>query len=238
MTCFGLWMTIPSLVITRLNCSCPSRLTSHEDVVCVCGAVVDSKGNIIEACRGYFNDFDKMIATSVQLPVPVESYGKGVIELDTFSFVGPLIKREAIDKIGYPMKNFFIQCDDLEYSIRLRKIGKILLIAGSVIEHFSAATRSENNASTPSWVPDYDKLWIKYYGRRNQAYVARREARNTGKFALSFLRCLYQVLRESIRVLLYADHKFRRLGLPYLAIYHGLRANFDNDVPRRWLYKE
>jgi GT2 family glycosyltransferase len=210
-------------------------LTSRDDVVCVCGKVLDRQGNIVAACRGYFNDFDKIIATSVQRPVPEELYDKAVIEIDTFSFVGPLIKRGAVDRIGYPMKDFFIHHDDIEYSIRLRKIGRILLIGSSAVSHFGAATPPDGNE--PSHSTEYNKLWIRYYGKRNLCYVAKREARNPGKFALSFVRSLFQVFKESLRVLLYADHKFRRIALPYLAIYNGLSANFDNDIPRRWLYK-
>jgi GT2 family glycosyltransferase len=212
-------------------------LTSRDDIVCVCGRVLNRQGNIVAACRGYFNDFDKIIATSVQRPVPEELYNEAVIEIDTFSFVGPLIKRGAVDRIGYPMKEFFIHHDDVEYSIRLRKIGKIVLIGSSAISHFGAATQSDGNGSSPSEVPSYTGLWIRYYGKRNLCYIAKREAQNRGKFALSFIRCLLQQFRESIRVLLYADHKFRRIALPWLAMYHGLSANFDNDIPRRWLYK-
>jgi len=210
--------------------------TSREEVACVCGKVLDRAGGIAVAHRGYFNSFDEIIATSVQRPVPKEAYETPVVEIDTLSFVGPLIKRAAVDKIGYPMKELFIHHDDIEYSIRLRQIGRILLIGASNIRHFGEASQIDTSGVGASRSIDYGKLWIRYYGKRNQTYIAKREAIHAHRFLLSLLRCLYQVLRESAHVLSHEDHKLRRIILPYLAIYNGLRGNFDNDVPRRWLY--
>jgi rhamnopyranosyl-N-acetylglucosaminyl-diphospho-decaprenol beta-1,3/1,4-galactofuranosyltransferase len=77
----------------------------------------------------------------IQIPLQLEEYQKQAVEIDMASFVGLLVKRDAIKKIGFPKKDFFIHYDDVEYSIRLRSIGKILLVPKSIIFHKEASKK-------------------------------------------------------------------------------------------------
>jgi len=208
----------------------------QEDVVCLSGAVMDRSGAIAVNHRGYLNDPDKIILGWIQRPVPEELYKKRVVEIDTVSFVGPLIKREVVTRIGYPMREFFVHNDDIEYSMRLRKAGKVLLIGASTIRHFEAFTQSENGKPFTRRFPEYGKLWLYYYGKRNLCYIAKRERKSFSFFILFFIKRLVLEIKTSIGLLLRADHRIRRIFLPYMAMFNGLRGNFDNTVPRRWLY--
>ena len=204
--------------------------TFHEDVVCIAGKVLDRDDNIALAHRGHFNDVDTIVVKQIQKAVPRIWYERDTNEIDAVSFVGPLIKRDAVRKIGFPMHEFFIHQDDMEYSVRLRKIGKIKLISKSSIKHYEASTQSDDKTS------DYNKLWIRYYAKRNIYFIANREFKSYFKFICSLLKALKNEIRLSISVILHSDNKVKRVVLPYLAIYNGLRKNFDNTVPRRWLY--
>jgi len=55
-----------------------------------------------------------------------------VINIFAATFEGMMINSKAIKEIGFPNKNFFIWHDDLEYSIKLNRYGKIFLVPASV----------------------------------------------------------------------------------------------------------
>lgn len=83
----------------------------------------------------------------------------------TIPFNGFLISRKVIDNIGFPNPNFFIQCDDVEYSWRASKNGFDLKICKSA-KFFHPKPISENLVESIS-----DKTL--YYYVRNNIIVAR-----------------------------------------------------------------
>lgn len=84
-----------------------------------------------------------------------EEYYKEFFEIDYYSFVGTLIKKEVLIKAGLPRKDFFIYHDDYEHAERVRKIGKILCIPTSRVYH-----KDNSNASRKA-------VWRDYYDNRN-----------------------------------------------------------------------
>ncbi|WP_367883084.1 glycosyltransferase [Thermococcus peptonophilus] len=105
-----------------------------EEISAIASSVVEyNKINLYT--RGGYLDFDNPFPL-IQKPAPYEVYKHKVSEIDFASFVGILIHRDAISKIGFPKKEFFIYHDDVEYCIRLKQVGKIYLVPpGSVIKH-------------------------------------------------------------------------------------------------------
>lgn len=85
--------------------------------------------------------------------IPENEYKKDFFEVDELSFVGAIIKKDVIKKIGLPCKEYFIYFDDTEYSTRLRKQGKIICIPKSIMYHDS--------------VIDGRVTWKNYYVERN-----------------------------------------------------------------------
>lgn len=60
----------------------------------------------------------------------------GLIKIDSASFVSLLIPRKTIKKVGYPIKDFFIWGDDMEYTTRIKKYGyNSYLVVNSQILH-------------------------------------------------------------------------------------------------------
>lgn len=60
----------------------------------------------------------------------------GLIEKNTFLFLGFFIPRHLVETIGLPRKELFIYFDDLEYSMRAKKAGyRIYTVIESVIRH-------------------------------------------------------------------------------------------------------
>lgn len=80
------------------------------------------------------------------------------------SFVSMLINREAIEKVGYPVKEFFIWFDDAEYSRRISSNLNSYLVASSVVLHKTASNLTPLDFN----FLDGNSLWKYKLGIRNE----------------------------------------------------------------------
>ena len=80
-----------------------------------------------------------------------------------------LIKTEVIQKVGLPIKEFFIWGDDVEYSNRLAKFEKSYFVSNSCVFH-----KMKNNFPTSIITDAPDRLERYKYLYRNQTYMARK----------------------------------------------------------------
>ena len=76
-------------------------------------------------------------------------------DIDMYSFVGTIMKRENLLKAGLPRKDFFIYHDDVEHALRMRKTGRIVCTTSIKIKH-------KDNVATRT-----DVSWRDYYATRN-----------------------------------------------------------------------
>lgn len=192
--------------------------------------VKDEEGIINYKTRGYFN-FENIFPI-IQEPLSEKSYySNDFVEIDMASFVGLLINRKLVDKIGFPKKEFFIYHDDVEYCLRINKISKILLIIDSIIIHKDKQAIQEKKGVKNRIL--YEKLWITYYGKRNLIWLGKIYSVNHIKFYLILFK-IYFLYAASI--VLYDDNKFKRLQFLTESYLDGLKGNFDNDKPKKILY--
>ncbi|MEW6655473.1 MAG: glycosyltransferase family 2 protein [Aquificota bacterium] len=206
----------------------------NNDVVGLAGSVLLPDGNIAIYHRGKINLKD--IFPLIQIPLNLKEYQKQVIEIDMASFVGLLVKRDAIENIGFPKKEFFIHHDDVEYCIRLRTIGKILLIPNSVILHKEAAkARMEKSfLGRKSMRIEFNKFWLSYYGMRNLVWLGKQYSENELLFYMQMIKNLIRLL---VGVILFDDNKTLRIRLILEAYKNGLIGNFDNSIPKKIFYR-
>ena len=99
-------------------------------------------------------------------PISENEYIKETFRVDIATFVGAMIKKSVVDKIGLPEKDYFIFYDDTEYFMRISKIGKTLCIPKSRMIHDTDPQRYN------SWKGYYDtRNWIftiaKHYSKLN-----------------------------------------------------------------------
>lgn len=88
--------------------------------------------------------------------IPETEYKKDFFKLDIVTFVGAAIKKTTIEKIGLPLKEYFIYYDDTEYFMRIGKLGNIFCIPKSLMIHNTNGKMSIN-----SWKGYYDtRNWI------------------------------------------------------------------------------
>ncbi|MFG0704844.1 glycosyltransferase [Acinetobacter sp. TYF_19] len=110
---------------------------------------------------------------------------EGDQEVDFISFVGPLYKKEVIDKVGLPNKDFFIHNDDFDYSIRIKKLKfKSILTFETFILHKQESTifaqdnslnKRFNRISPPRHTNNILRFKFSLYAFRNMIYLIRRE---------------------------------------------------------------
>ena len=84
---------------------------------------------------GYHRRIKQNFLRISELPVPLAEYEKDIFDLDLFSYCGTIIKKTSLEKAGLPVKDYFIQYDDSEHSMRIRKTGRIICIPKMKVNH-------------------------------------------------------------------------------------------------------
>lgn len=107
--------------------------------------------------------------------VPEKAY-ENPFSVSFLSYVGSMIRREALLGAGLPERDFFISYDDSEHSLRLLRMGKIECVPAIHIEHDT----NETETSIYSWK--------KYYAVRNKLFSYRR---HFGIIQTTVLACYY-----------------------------------------------
>ncbi|MDO5851933.1 MAG: glycosyltransferase family 2 protein [Methanobacteriaceae archaeon] len=208
---------------------------NQENISALASLKVDANRNILFHHRGYFN-FQKGLPT--QEHITLNDTKTKTTKIDMASFVGILIKDEIITKIGYPKKEFFIHADDLEYCIRLREHGQILLINKSVILHKEGSVKgtfTKKKLGITANRRPYDKLWINYYMIRNLTWLGKKYTKNRQSFYMTIIK---NYILSIIGIIIYDDHKINRIKFYTHAYNDGLREKFDNKKPKKILYQE
>ncbi len=158
---------------------------------------------------------------------------KPVHEIDFCSFVGLAVHRSVVEAIGFPKREMFLHFDDNEYSARIRKISKMYLVPASKIIHkeFSRSTVEIRSVlGRKSHRIRFNAFWIRYYGIRNGAWLMHQRFGIRGAaFAL------FTEVRKIPGMVLYDDHKWRRIRFVMNACMDGLRGRFDNAKPKKIL---
>ena len=99
-----------------------------------------------------------------------KDYEAPSFDVDLLTFVGALLKRSTIQRIGLPITEYFIHEDDAEYSTRIRKIGRIVCVTDSIMTHPFGGNEA--------------KHWIEYYTTRNYVnYIGRHYSRRYQLYA-------------------------------------------------------
>lgn len=79
---------------------------------------------------------------------------------DIASFCGMVVDRELVRKAGLPCSEYFIWFDDTEYSMRINRYTRFLVIPDAKLNHKTAAEVSKH--------PHRRYDWREYYGIRNR----------------------------------------------------------------------
>ncbi|MDE7321723.1 MAG: glycosyltransferase [Lachnospiraceae bacterium] len=97
---------------------------------------------------------------------PVSDYEKEDFECDIASFCGMVVDMDIIKKVGLPCGEYFIWNDDVEYSLRINKYTKFLVIPSARLNHKTAERKKK--------YPHRRYDWHEYYGIRNRLLYVRK----------------------------------------------------------------
>jgi GT2 family glycosyltransferase len=104
------------------------------------------------------------------------------------SFVSFFVKKEIVEEVGLPIKEFFIWTDDWEYSRRISRKYKCYYVGKSVVIH-----KCKNNIGASIATVDEDRLDRFKYMYRNDVVLYRREGING--WILLYIRLMIHKIR-------------------------------------------
>ena len=123
--------------------------------------------------------------------------------VQSLPFLGFLVHREMVERIGLPDAGYFIAADDVEYCVRAQRAGADIVIAGhSRIEHPKSRpykVRILGRTLTCLALPP----WKRYYDTRNRLLIARKHFGRrffTQTIPGSFVRLFAALLTEPNKV--------------------------------------
>lgn len=126
-------------------------------------------------------------------PIKVEVGGQTALRCDLCSFVSVLVSTAAIRKLGLPIKEFFIWCDDIEYTLRISKAGySCFYVEKSIVCHKTASNYSPSIDKAP-----VSMAWRFYYQARNRCYMKHREMKCKLFFYIS-VGNMYRIYKHRI----------------------------------------
>jgi rhamnopyranosyl-N-acetylglucosaminyl-diphospho-decaprenol beta-1,3/1,4-galactofuranosyltransferase len=200
---------------------------------CLCPAVCGPDGALQTNHRGAFRGRPRPLAAGAYRP-------GNRVSLGFTTFVAPLVRAEVARRIDPPLAEFFIWCEDYEYSFRLREHGEIVLVPEAVVDHANVAatastrrSRVLNRLTRPllGWefapAPAHT-FWRNLFGVRNYVWLKRRHEHQ------SALAAATTVAQFVVRSLACDPRPLPRI--PWIVRYGlaGRRGSFHNDIPARW----
>jgi rhamnopyranosyl-N-acetylglucosaminyl-diphospho-decaprenol beta-1,3/1,4-galactofuranosyltransferase len=199
-----------------------------DSVAAAACSVIDGAGQLSLVHRGEY-DYRQLAIEYGCRPAPAAEYSRTSVEVGYATFVGIIVNRKAAEKVGLPKKELFLHFDDIEYSLRLKKYGSILLVPQSRMLH-------KENASTHFFTKTvlgrkrvrvkYEKLWLRYFVIRNVVWGVKEY--HGKKWDTPLILANYY-FRSLFGILLFDDHKWRRIVFLTSAFRDGLSARFENS---------
>ncbi|HEX8315085.1 MAG TPA: glycosyltransferase family 2 protein [Flavisolibacter sp.] len=85
------------------------------------------------------------------------------------TFVSMLLSAKAVEKVGLPIKEFFIWCDDAEFALRIVSSG----MAGFAVKDSVVIHETPTNHQSSVFHDPQGAIWKYKYGLRNELYTKR-----------------------------------------------------------------
>lgn len=141
----------------------------------------------------------------------------GCYRINSASFVSILVNTKAVQKVGYPVKEFFIWFDDWEYTTRITREFPAFYVADSIVTHKTADNLAVN------WACIKQENIFKYkYGFRNEVSLIFAER-------FGFLKSLMLIIPRLI--LIWRTSKSIKItGLMFVWALKGLFFNYKQYI--------
>lgn len=147
------------------------------------------------------------------------NHSKSCFKIDANAFVGPLFRGNVVEIYGLPIWKYFIWSDDLEFTYRIGKTGKLFLDSQAIIVHNDLqGTRV---------------AWKSYFGFRNYTNFVKINLKDRNIFdqIMAMLKLTYRSVKACFGFLVQARGKDRRqFYYPFLGYVDGLCEFWDRPI--------
>ena len=147
----------------------------------------------------------------------------------TFAFVGPLIARTIVEKVGLPNKDFFIWFDDHEYALRIqtKTDAEIVVVPDAIFFHDFGGKKREVSFLGRRSLRAVQPAWKGYYGVRNHLYTVTRTRHHPQEIAVYFLLQIRHLAGE----LIFEPDRWERARMRLMGIRDGALGRLGKRVP-------
>lgn len=166
------------------------------------------------------------------VPAPSQEEHRGIIYADSVISSGSLIRREVVEEVGFPRRDFFIDLVDNEFNMRIRRKGyKIVLVRDSVMYHSLGETRPVRRLKYWGRVRlrPFEPTWRHYYMSRNETFIVWHLYGTTKSRVLHLL----WVLRRTASIVWYDRDRAAKLWMHLAGTWHGLTKEMSRWGPLR-----
>lgn len=137
------------------------------------------------------NPANFLTGKDAKLPVNYYSSGNGLFLARSCSFVSVMFRAEIFREIGLPYAEFFIWCDDEEFTTRATNAGYTnFYVDQSVVTHKTATNYSFDITQAPD-----NAAWRFYYQARNSLFM-KRKSKNRAAYLLTIMNKYRQYCRK------------------------------------------
>ena len=195
---------------------------NRKDLGFVCSAVLWKDGTL---CRMNWQRKYPTPKNRKERHLLESDLSKDLVRIQSATFVSTLIPCNVICMVGLPIRDFFIWCDDIEFTRRITlKHGlPAYVVTSSRITH-----AIQNNAGTNLAIDDADRIDRYNYAFRNENYMYRQYGiKGFAYYLVVICYNTFMVLTRS------RDHKWKRLKVLYKNLFTGLSFNPPIEYPKK-----
>ncbi len=197
-----------------------------QDVAALASVVLTPDQEVLVEARGQM-EFNHIFPL-LQKPLNREECQDNPVVVDFASFVGILLAERTINQVGLPKREFFMYHDDVEYCIRLKQAGQILLVNSSPVYHpplQGQRVREGVHGRSLEKIPT-EEFWKEYYGTRNLVWIGK--TYGSPRF---YLEVITNYLKTMALLLIFYEDRYEKARIITSAYWDGLTGNFHNQ---RW----
>lgn len=151
--------------------------------------------------------------------------------IDWSTFVSMLVKCSLLEKIGLPIKEFFIWGDDKEYTGRITAAYNAYYVPDSIVVHMM-----KNNTGSDISLDEIGRIDRYVYAFRNEYYIAHHkntEKKRINRYVLEY----YRYVLGSIKAVLIkaSNYKIKRITSILKGVYAGM--HFEPEIEKMRNYR-
>lgn len=103
----------------------------NDKISAICAKVI--RNGVLD--ESHFKKYEKHGIIIKEIIADKREFDKDEFDINTLTYVGAIMNKEALKAVGITNKDYFIYWDDLEHGLRLSKYGRIICIPSICVYH-------------------------------------------------------------------------------------------------------